>query len=318
MNREIIDKTNKFNKMLNRIMPLLTPVAVIVGIILGDKISWMKGSVTYLFAVMTFFGAMKISVKEIGDTLKHPLYIVVFAIGSYIIMPLLAECIGMIFFHGDKDIISGYNLLRAIPTGVVTSVWTAILSGNLAATLSVLLLDTFLSPIMTPFLLKIFTGEAIAVDTSGMIRSLIIMVIIPSILALIFNHFYKEKIDSELAPLSNPLSKIILFFVIAINSSKVSDRIIENLSFSYIFIALASLIIAVLGFIVGFSLSKLFKLERELAVSITVNVGMRNISAALVLAIEFLPPAAALPVIFGIVFQQSVCATMGSLLFGRR
>ncbi len=317
MNQKLIENTDKLNKKLNKIMPILTPTAVVIGILLGPRISWMKPAVTYLFAIMTFFSAMKISVREIGDTLKHPLFIFVFALGSYILMPLFAELLGTIFFHGNEDIKSGYNLLRAIPAGVVVNVWTMILSGSLAASLSILLLDTLLAPFMTPFLLKLYAGASIQVDTAGMMKSLMIMVLLPSALALIFNHFYKEKIDKELSTLANPASKLLLFFVIAINTSKVSDRIIENLSISYILIAFVSLLVACLGFLTGYLLSKLFKFKRDISVSLTLTLGMRNISAALVLAIAFLPPGAALPVIFGIVFQQSVCALMGNMLFSK-
>ena len=317
MNPAVIAKTNALNKKLNKLMPALTPLAVIAGLILGSRISWMKPAVTYLFAFMTFLGTMKISIGEIGDTLKRPAYILVFALGSYIIMPLLAEIAGIVFFHGDKDLISGYNLLRAIPTGVVCTIWTAILSGSLAATLSILLLDTLLAPILTPLILRLYTGESIAIDSFGMMKSLLIMVLIPSAIALIFNHFCREKIEKELAPLSNPISKLLLVCVIAINTSNVADRILENLSVSYLLIAFVSLLVAAAGFPVGYLLSRAFRLCSSECVSVTLTIATRNVSAALVLAIAFLPPSAALPVIFCIVFQQSLCAVMGNLLFGK-
>ena len=43
-----------------------------------------------------------------------------------------------------------------------------------------------------------------------------------------------------------------------------------------------------------------------------------NVSAALVLAIDYLPPDGALPVIFGILFQQSASAIAGGILFKKR
>ena len=317
MNPAVIAKTNALNKKLNKLMPALTPLAVIAGLILGSRISWMKPAVTYLFAFMTFLGTMKISIGEIGDTLKRPAFILVFALGSYIIMPLLAEIAGIVFFHGDKDLISGYNLLRATPTGVVCTIWTAILSGSLAATLSILLLDTLLAPVLTPLILRLYTGESIAIDSFGMMKSLLIMVLIPSAIALIFNHFCREKIEKELAPLSNPISKLLLVCVIAINTSNVADRILENLSVSYLLIAFVSLLVAAAGFPVGYLLSRAFRLCSSECVSVTLTIATRNVSAALVLAIAFLPPSAALPVIFCIVFQQSLCAVMGNLLFGK-
>ncbi len=93
--------------------------------------------------------------------------------------------------------------------------------------------------------------------------------------------------------------------------------IMDNISASYILIAFVSLLVAALGFPAGYLISRLFRLDRSVTISVTLTVAMRNVSAALVLATAFLPDAAALPVIFCIVFQQSLCAVMGNLLFGR-
>ena len=87
---------------------------------------------------------------------------------------------------------------------------------------------------------------------------------------------------------------------------------------SYVLIAIAAVILAVIGFPVGYVLCHLFKLKRGETVSITFAVAMRNISAALVLAISYLPEAAALPVIFSIVFQQTTAAIMGHAFFSSK
>jgi predicted Na+-dependent transporter len=47
-------------------------------------------------------------------------------------------------------------------------------------------------------------------------------------------------------------------------------------------------------------------------------VGLRNISAALVLAIQYFEPRTAIPVVIGILFQQSISAISGRLFFGQK
>ena len=318
MKETLIRKANNLNKRLNKLMPLITPFAVCCGLLLGDRLASLRSLVTYLFAIMTFFGAMKIGANDIKQTLFHPRFILVYIIVNYLIMPLLAHSIGLICFPSNSDITSGFDLLRAIPTGVVSTIWISILSGSLSGGVTILILDTLLSPILTPFLLKLYTGENIFLDSFGMMKSLFFMVLIPSLLALISNHFYKDKIEKEWGPLSNPVSKILLFLVIAINTSKVSYTLKQNLSFSYVWIFVTSLFISVIAFPVGYYISKISKLKREEIISTTIAISTRNVSAALVLAINYLPPSASLPVIFCIVFQQALCALMGNLLFGEK
>ena len=73
-----------------------------------------------------------------------------------------------------------------------------------------------------------------------------------------------------------------------------------------------------LGFIIARLVSRLFSLNREDTVSVTFASGMRNISAAMVIAISFFPPQSVLPVISGIVLQQSAVAIASHFLFGRK
>lgn len=306
---------NKANTFLNKQMPIMTPLAVAFGLVLGNYVSWMKPAVNWLFGIMTFFGAMKISVKEVGDALKKPIFLLTFALGSYIIMPLVAYGISHIFFNGNKEIISGYILLRATPTAVVSTVWTTIYCGNMAASISVLILDSFLSPILTPFILKLYTGQAIAVDSMGMMKSLLFMVLIPSFLGLIANHFFAPQIKKLWSPVTNPISKLLIFIVIIINTSQQAASIIANASWQYLLIGLGNILMVVIGFSSGFFCSRLMKLDREKTISMTFSVSMRNTSAALVLAISFLPAVASLPCIFGIVFQQSMAALMSKIYF---
>lgn len=305
------------DKRLNALMPFITPTGVILALLLGNLFVSLKPIVNPLFGVITFFGAMKISAKDMVAAIKRPLFIIGFVLSSYIAMPILAELVSLIFFSGNKALGSGFNLVRAIPTAVVGSIWAMIFHGNIAVSLTILLVDTLLAPIMTPLMLKIFTGTAVEIDSVGMMKSLCMMVVIPFFLGLVFNRFFSKSIKQYIAPATNPLSKLILLFVIIINVSQVAERIKSDASWSYITIAIAAILLAAIGFPVGFMFCKLLRLDKSQSISTTYAVAMRNISAALVLAIDFMPAEAALPVIFSIVFQQTVAAIMGHVLFGK-
>jgi predicted Na+-dependent transporter len=67
----------------------------------------------------------------------------------------------------------------------------------------------------------------------------------------------------------------------------------------------------------GLRLGLLDDSPKERQVSLFYACGLRNISAAMTLGIEFFPPAAALPAVLGIVFQQTMAALMGRLYLGK-
>ena len=310
-----IESFNRLNRRFERIMPFITPAGVIIALIFGRFFVPLKPLVNILFGLMTFFGAMKISTDDILDAFKRPVFILAYAIASFIIMPLLAELISITAFSAERIVGSGYNLVRAVPTAVVGSVWATMFHGNLTVSLAILLLDTLLAPLITPFMLSLFTGAVIQIDTLGMMRSLCLMVVIPFILGLIFNRFFHKEIKEYIGPITNPISKILFFSEIIINVSQVSERIVKGASWSYILVIAAALILSALGFIIGHLTSRAFRLGRKEDVSVTFAVALRNTNAALVLAIGFLPELASLPIIFSIVIQQTLAAIVGKAIF---
>lgn len=305
----------KLNKKFEKIMAFITPTAVLIALIFGKYFVPLKPLVNILFGLMTFFGAMKISAEDIKAAFKKPLFIVAYVIASFLIMPLFAQLISKTLFSNSIIVGSGYNLVRAVPTAVVGSVWATMFNGNLAVSLAILLIDTLLAPAITPFMLKIYTGTAVQLDTFGMMKSLCFMVVIPFILGIIFNHFFKKQIKETIGPITNPISKILFFVEIIINVSQVSQRIVSEASWDYALVIVAALILSILGFITGHVVSRVMRLQKKEDISITFAVALRNTNAALVLAIGFLPELAALPIILSIVIQQTLAAIMGKVIF---
>ncbi|MFA7117357.1 MAG: bile acid:sodium symporter family protein [Sphaerochaetaceae bacterium] len=313
--KAITPKMKTLNYTIERFMPIVTPSGVILGLLLGSRISWMKSSVTWLFGFLTFCGALGIGIKDVRKTLKRPKFVLVFLLSANVILPCIAWMISSLCFPTQKDLVSGYMLLKATPTAVVGSIWSNIYGGNGAISLTVLLLDTLLAPLLTPLTMKIFTHTSVAIDSLGMMRSMTLMVVIPSLLGILINQVSKGKVNRNITPCLKPFSKAALLLVIIINTSQIADQLIRNASWNYIPIALVCAILAAVGFPISYGICRLSKLDKESSISITFASSLRNISAALVLAIDYFTPQAALPVIFGIVFQQSICAIMGHFLF---
>ncbi len=151
-----------------------------------------------------------------------------------------------------------------------------------------------------------------------MMTSLLFMVVLPSITGMLINQLSKGKVTENVAPCLKPISKIFLLMVIMINTSQVAERLIAEASIKYLYMAFVSLAIAAFGYIVGYLFSRIFHFDRKDSVSITFATAMRNVSVALVLAINYLPPKGAPPVIFGILFQQSTSAIAGNIIFKKK
>lgn len=299
-------------------MPILTPSGVILGLLLGSLVAWMKPSVTYLFALITFIGGLGISSGDFFKVIRRPKTILIFILGANFIMPMLSWTVANLLFPHQEAIITGLILLMAIPTAVTGYIWSSIYKGSGALSLTLILISTILAPLTTPYTVRLLARTSVQINTTGMMISLLLMVVLPSMAGILINNLTKGRVNDHVAPCLRPFSKIGLFFIIVINTSQVADRLLENASWLYLPIALASALLAVSGYPISHYLGKIAGLSVEESKSITFATAMRNISAALVLAIAYFPPESALPVIFGIVFQQSTCAIMAQVLYGRK
>jgi len=300
------------NLALNRLIPVTTPFAVALGLFLPDIFIKLRPFVILLFGIMTFSGALKLTVKELGKTVYSPLPIILFFISSHIIMPLAALSSSSLVFS-NPDIITGFVLLFAGPTAVSGFIWAAIFKGDKALALTFILLDTMLAPLTVPTALFVFSGARVMMDMSGIAVSLVFMVVVPTIAAVSINELSRGKIPDAVCPVVEPFAKICLILVIAANSSAAAPGI----KFSDPVFWIAAALCIALTF-AGFLLAKLSglagKCGREKGASLIIAGGLRNNSAVMTIAVTFFPESAVLPTLVSIIFQQSIAALMGRLL----
>ena len=64
---------NKFNSFMEKWMPFVTPVCLMVGVLFPDIARHGVPYVTYVFAFMTFIGALKSRFRDIANVFKRPL-----------------------------------------------------------------------------------------------------------------------------------------------------------------------------------------------------------------------------------------------------
>ncbi|GGD89574.1 bile acid:sodium symporter family protein [Paenibacillus nasutitermitis] len=306
----------QFNHRLERILPLITPASVLIGVLLGQHLAGFTFLTTWVFAFMTFSGSISSSFREFIKVLTQPVPLFMTLLILHVIMPLIALGTGHLFYAGDPYTMTGFILAMAIPTGITSFVWVAIYKGNTALTLSIILIDTILSPLVVPYTLSVLVGAQVEMDIYAMMRGLLMMIVLPSLLGMGLNQWTKGGIRDHWGPRLSPFSKIGMGIVVAINSSVVSPYL-RHFDARLLRIALTTLLLASLGYILGWLIAKLMRWEKDLVIALTFNGGMRNISAGAVLAVSYFAPPVALPVVLGMLFQQSLASLFGYLIHRR-
>ena len=300
-------------RLLDKYFPVLTPSFLLLGLALGSSVGDFSGIVPVLFAGATFIGSLKIDFNAFLHTVKRPKGIIAAMLILRLLMPITALLFGRMVFPNDIYTQTGILLFGLLPIAISSVVWTSITKGNVSLTLSVLLLDTVLTPVMLPLSILVLTGANIEIDTFGMMQSLLFMVVIPSLLGMSLNQFSKGEFGQKWSGRLAPFAKILLLTVILINGGNIRQYFPPiNLGLLGIMVSVAFL--SVLGYLISWLLAKVLKLDEPNIKAVIFAGGMRNMSTGVVIAVAYFPPAAAIPIVTGIFFQQIVCATIAKLL----
>ncbi|SHN31354.1 bile acid:sodium symporter family protein [Gracilibacillus kekensis] len=302
-----------FNQLLQKIMPFIAPFSVILGVIFAEYFTQFDNWVIWIFAFMTFAGSLSLNFVALYRVVSHPLSIVIALVILHILMPLWAWLIGSITFSGDSLTIIGFVLAMIIPTGITSFIWVSINKGNIALTLSIILIDTILSPFIVPLSLSLFIGASVDLEVWAMMKGLIVMIVIPSILGMVLHELSHGKIHEKWSPRLAPFSKVALASVIMINSSEVAEYLIK-IDFHLIKVAVTMFFVAASGYFLAWMIAKWLKRSDQDVISLTFSSGMRNISAGAVIAVQYFPGPVAVPVVVGMLFQQILASIYSKFL----
>lgn len=290
------------NQFIQKWMPVLTPLSLVIGVLLEKIGTHFLFLVPVLFAVMTFISSLNLKFRDIKVFKQYPKTILFVIAFLHILMPLWAFFLAELIFD-DRLLTIGFLISVAVPTGVTSVIWVTISKGNLPLSLAIILIDTLLAPILMPLILHLVVGESISLNTSALIFDLIWMIVLPSILGIVVNEWTKGELFEQYGKPMSLVSKLCLFGIIMINSSAIAPYV-KTIDLELAKVIAVVLFLAVSGYVFSLVLGRLlWKSEADQA-TFVFNGGMRNIAVGVVIATTYFPSKVAMPVVFGMLFQQ--------------
>ncbi len=303
----MVRKGIRLNKFLEGRMLWIVGTAYTCGAIFHTQLSVLKPIVPYLFFYMTFVVALNCSTKDFRNSIKAPGPILTILGMLHIVLPILATVLAKLFLPGQPLLQAGIVLGTAAPIGVASSIWISMSGGNNALGLTSVIADTILSPFIVPSVMLVAIGQSVKFDVISLIVGLAWMVVLPTILGMLLNDLTKGQIYRKVKFVTAPSSKFFLMVVISINLA-VSWGSLHLLKTSLGMVLLVVLTMACSGYLLGYAVAKLFRKSPEMVNTYIFSIGIRNITAGLVLALKYFPEMTAIPVVFSIVLQQPLAA----------
>lgn len=293
-------------------MPFIVPVCVACGVLVPQVFIPFKAAVPYLFALITFQGSLNTTIRQVAHTFRHPRELLAILICSIAVMPALAFAASW-FMFGDAEIVAGAVIEYSIPVAVVSFMWIDMFHGNASLGLAAILTSTVLSPFTIPLTLHVLMGATVAVDSASMMVDMLFMIALPAIAGVALNELTGGWGHEGLSPNLSPVCRILTVFVITCNSTGISPYVL-SMDAVVLKVALFIFVFASMGFVLGIVVARLLHAPTPDMLSMCFCTGMRNISSGAVIATQFFPGAAIIPVMMGTLFQQMLAAVCGQVL----
>lgn len=301
-------KLHIWNDWLSSHMFLVVLAALFIGFFLKIPDSpFVRLLVIILFGYMTFITSLAISLKNFIEVLRQPWIPLWTLCLIHFITPIVAWLVGIIFYPNDFFTRIGYLICACIPVGVTSVIWTALTKGNIAISLVTVTLDTLIVPLLLPLYFKIILGQSLQINYAVMVLELIGMITLPSLLGMAVHDWSQGRVVHFSKQIGGFTSKIGFFIVIVISAALVAPEVHWN--GAMIKLLLVTLLAVTAGYCLGYLGSFTAKDHSyDITIAMIYNVGLRNLSFGLVLALTYFPASAALPLTLSMLYQQPIAA----------
>jgi bile acid:Na+ symporter, BASS family len=247
-----------------------------------------------LMQIIMFGMGTGLSVGDFLGVVKMPRGVIAGVTCHYIIMPLVAFAITRIFSFPD-EVSAGIILIGSCPNGLASNVMTYLARANLALSVTLTAISTFIAPFVTPLFMQLLAGQYVEINFWNMVWDITKIVIIPVTAGLVFNRFLhgRFKILDEIMP---PVSMIGIGLIIVVITAAGRDGLLVVGGY----LILAVLIHNLSGYFLGYWSARLLRMQEKDCRTIAIEVGLQNagLGSSLALAMGKLSTVGLAPAIF--------------------
>ena len=256
----------------------------LLAMLIPQGFTWVQGtSQNLLLGFIIFCMGMSLQDNDIQRIFLQPKDILIGFCAQYLIMPLSAFLICQIF-KPAIGVQIGIYLVACCPGAAASNLVTYLSKGDVAYSISVTLSTTLIAPVCTSMLVLLFLGTKVDVPFANMVKSILVIVLIPLALGFLCKRLLSgKKIITHFQKLTPSLSVISLGFIvagpIAIYGSGFADGKLTDYALA--------LLLNLMGYMGGWLVGKLFRMDRAKKVALSIEIGMQNAGLAISLAMSF-------------------------------
>ena len=299
---------HKTFEFLTNAFPLWIILGSTIALLEPMVFTWFSGSfITYGLGVIMLGMGLTLKPEDFKIVIKSPKWILTGSLLQFTVMPLLGWGLGYIF-HLPLPFAVGLIIVSCCPGGTASNVISYLAKANVALSVTMTAISTSLAIILTPLLTTFLIGDKIEVSAFQLFLGVVKVVLAPVLLGVLMNK-YLPKFTNKILPVAPLIAVIAIVLIVASIIGQGKDEILSS-GFRLIG---AVLILHVLGFLMGYMISRFVIKEKQVNRTISIEVGMQNSGLGAYLArANFANPTIAIPS----AISSAVHSLIGSLAAG--
>lgn len=239
-------------------------------------------------SVIMFGMGMSLTPLDFRRIVEYPKAVAIGMTNQLILLPIIGFLIALTA-NVNSILAVGVVMVACCPGGATSNLITFVSKGDIALSITLTAITSFLSvltlPIIVNFALRYFAAQDAVVQLPifETVIKILLITVIPVCLGMTFRYFFPKKAERFKKP-----ARIIsaVFFVLVLLSVAIieKDNLITN--FPLIWPAVCFLNISTMA--LGYFIAKMFNLNLEQRISITIESGIQNATLAIVIATTIL------------------------------
>jgi len=248
-----------------------------------------RESFLWFFAATMFAMGVVLDVGELRETLQKPGRIGLGVLTQFSVMPALgfaAACLAPL----PESVRLGLIIVACAPGAMASNVMVYLAGGAVAFSVAMTTVATFLSPLLTPLLVKWLGGVFLEIPFWPMMHTIFLTVVMPLALGMVLRNRLGRYLE-----LARTLSPAVAAVAIVIICSYAVAANQARLAVVGGWVIAMVILLNALGYLAGWWLARLYGFDTEHRFTLAIEIGMQNAGLGVALALKHFSPETALP-----------------------
>ncbi|MEO4176621.1 bile acid:sodium symporter family protein [Acinetobacter sp. X9] len=268
----------RFTQFIQKTFALWVIVFAALALWQPEFFVWLKAYIPWILGIIMLGMGMTMTVDDFKGVLQSPKAVLIGVVAQFVVMPGLAYVLCKLF-NLPPEIAVGVILVGCCPGGTASNVITYMAKGNVALSVACTSVSTLLAPVLTPAIFYLLASQWLKIDAASMFISILQVVLLPIIVGLILRTWLKRQVESYIQVM--PLVSVIA--IVAIVAAIIGGSKAAILQSGLLILAVVILHNG-LGYLLGFTAARFFKLPYADSKAIAIEVGMQNSGLGVALA----------------------------------